>query len=255
MGLEENILTSDTDIDLDLLREIMDTVDEEDAIEEQDEVEEKDIIYFNCKKSELTTYQRFLLKKYPKRYKRKKKEPDTVEERLAKRAKDMEKKEQKYQQIIWDEYDEMLKNPKKYYKKRNGLSKKEKAILKFFNDKAKEKPKGKKAKEEAKRKKFAKKSLSNYFFIKEQDERFNEILTKSSQSFNPNKKFVKSAAAKTYDAKKVALLKTLEEEILEHLSDPLAFDPNNVVVQYNDHNKKKKEKKRKKQLKIDRFII
>ena len=66
------------------------------------------------------------------------------------------------------------------------------------------------------------------------------------------------------DAKRVALLKTLEEELLAKLSDPLAMmQPNNIAVDFKDEvvmkeikkKKKKKDKKKKKNNDIHGIVI
>ena len=244
--------------------------DNQEISSEKKEIKEEEIVYINKKKKDLTVIEQYRIKYQPEKYKlgkgKKKKKKLSAEEKLQKRIKMEEKKREKETKEIFKEYDKMKKHPKKYKK---GLSKKEKQIMKYFKmeDGKKKKPKGKLAKLRHKENKFAKKNIINYFFIQELQARYDSVFEPKKYKKNPNKEYIKrmqkNAKNDTEDAKRVALLKTLEEEIIMHLTeDPLAFDNENRAVEFKEFmnkDKKKKEKKKDKKkhekLDINRLII
>lgn len=239
-----------------------------------------DVIYFKVKKSkkELSPLERYLLKNFPNKYKikytgkkGKKKNHKNVNKSASEIIDDInkrqEKKRKKEAEKVFREYDKMMKHPKKY---KQGISKKEKQILKFFKIKNKEIEKKKYNKNSKKGKMIAKEEklkneLIYHFQIQELQDRYEEINEDSyinnKTHKNPNKQFMKNidnAFGTTESAKKVALLKTLDEEIMAHLmSDPLSIRNDNIAVQYNDYSNAKKKKKHKlnNPVNLDRIII
>lgn len=218
---------------------------------------EQEVIYFNVKsKKELSPIDRYLVKHFPDKYKiktkKKTKNTDKLIDDINKRK---QKKLEKQTKDIFKEYDKMMKNPKKY---KDGISKKEKQILKFFKMKEKEtvkyKKKSKAYKMQQKENKM-KKNILYYNAINELQERFDSLNDDSHiRKKNPNKQYMK-AIDNTTSSRKVALLKTLDEEILAHLmSDPLAISNDNLAVKYKEYDNDIKKKK-KKPISIDRLII
>ena len=237
------------------------------------------IIYFECyDKHDLSPIEMALLKNHPEKYRlgfpgkksKKNKKQLSSQEIFDKAIERQNKKKEKELESIWKNYDEMKKNPKKYNKKRK---KRENLIMKYF-EKQDEKeiinaPKGMKKIVE-KENKLKKENFIMYFEVEQHQESWNNIMQKKKKKCynNPNKMYTKKVMERVDrhagDAKRVALLKTLEEELLAKLSDPLAMmQPNNIAVDFKDEvvmkeikkKKKKKDKKKKKNNDIHGIVI
>lgn len=223
-----------------------------------------EIIYFGTyDKKELSAIEQSLLKHYPHKYRlgekpkdKKKRDPQEI---LAKSIKKKEKRQQKELEEIWEEYDKYKKNPKKYNKKREN---RENMILKYFQiqeEKNNEKLKGKMGKIIKMEEEVAKIDLECYLKIQELRERYASIMRTKKSFKNPNKAYTKriiqSVEDKAGDAKRIALLKSLEEELLEKLQDPLMLAADNIAVDFKDEMIKKKKKKKKLPKDIQRIII
>jgi hypothetical protein len=183
---------------------------------------------------------------------------------LDKRQKIARKKTEKKEDDFWNNYSKYIKNPKKHEKK---LSKTERQIMKFFNQRAKKAGRKNKEKKELKK---AKKSIMSFLLYtqhKQEVEKFERIVElKTGKRYNekkhkfldrnPNKSFFNNNADnRDYNPDAIVLLKTLEDEIMNHLNDASMFDPDNIVVQYNEYESDKKVKKKKSKKEVDRLII
>ena len=206
--------------------------------------EKRNITVIDKPKADMNAMERYLIKYDKEHYTNKiPKKVMTTQEKLDYRTAQMLKKERKEQKQLWKDYDNYIKNPKKY---ENKTSKEEKAIMKFFKEKRKSLMKhDKNVKEE---KKWRKKGLVYQFAYEEIQKEFEEILSFGESKFysNPNKTFRKRNSNKNMPEERSILLEAIEDEILNRLNrDDLCFGLDNITVQYkNSQNKSKKAKKK-----------
>lgn len=209
--------------------------------------EKRQIMVIDKPKSEMSAIERYLIKYEKDKYTNKKvpeKIEMTTQERLDYRAKLLEKQEREEEKQLWKDVDKYLKNPKKF---ENKMSKKEKAIMKFFNERRKKTMKHDKNVKEAK--KWAKKGMVYKLAYDKLQEEYEELLEFGELNIygNPNKSYVKrNTKKKDVPEERSILLEAIEEEILERLNrDDFGLGLDNIVVQHkNSKNKVKKAKKK-----------
>ncbi len=216
--------------------------------------EKRNITVIDKPKSDMNAMERYLIKYESDKYTNKIPEKImSTQEKLDYRTAQMLKNEKMEQRQLWKDYDNYIKNPKKYEQK---TSKKEKAIMKFFREKRKSITKHDKNVKE--QKKWKKKGLVYQLAYEELQKEYEEILMfgESNVYINPNKTFRKRNSSKNMPEERSILLEAIEDEILNRLnSDELCLGLDNITVQYkNSHNKSKKSKKKASEL-VKRMTI
>ncbi len=218
------------------------------------------IVYFEVySKKELSSLEQMWVKYYPDKYKLgfrpTKKDVSDTKDILERMAEAEEIKHEKEIKKVWKCYAKYKKNPKKYNKKEN---KTERMLLKYFeiqNEKnMSKKHKGKLAKIIDAENKLSKQDVFMYYKIKEHQNNWDNINSTKKYIKNPNKKYnniVRERVEDEFDEHRISILKSLEEELLSHLQDPIEMvKPHNIAwdfkekVVFNESNKKSKKKKK-----------
>jgi len=204
------------------------------------------IVVIYKKKSDLTSYEKLLVKYQPERYIRK--DPKKANKKKKGKKSRSEKRRDKELKAIWKDYDDMQKNPKKFKKK----EKRHEELLQRYM-----KSKKKKDKKSSKKEKLQRKSVIAYLDARNKEIELDKmgLNTNHNMWIDPSRQFATSffspsAAVHSAQDSKMSKLKMLEEEILNNVQGDL-FEDHLIHQYYGGGSKqfKKDRKRHQKQLK------